>query len=107
MKSSSTKGPADHFVLGDWNIVCSMCGCKLKASESVKNWMGQYRCPRHNEPRQPQDFVRATPDVQTPEFVQPPSSTYVYFVTPNSTSAIPQLGYPGDSIPGKLAPEGH
>lgn len=52
------KGQADHLVLGDWNAACSMCGRKRKASEMVRNWQGLYRCPIHNETRQPQDFAR-------------------------------------------------
>ncbi|MGI0134351.1 MAG: hypothetical protein ACREBW_05280 [Candidatus Micrarchaeaceae archaeon] len=64
------KGPADYLELGTWNIVCSMCGKKLKASDAVRNWQGMWRHPRCNEPRQPQDFVRGIPDIQTPAFVQ-------------------------------------
>jgi len=52
------KGQADYLVLGDYNAACSMCGRKRKASQLVRNWQGLYRCPEHNEPRQPQDFAR-------------------------------------------------
>lgn len=65
------KGRADYLDLGSWNARCSMCNFKRKAGELVKNWQGQWRCPVHNESRQPQDFVRAVPDVQTPPWVQP------------------------------------
>lgn len=64
-------GKADFLKLGDWNAVCYQCGFKRKASYLVKNWQGYYVCPEHNEPRQPQDFVRAVPDVQTPPWTQP------------------------------------
>ena len=76
--SGPIKGRADYLELGDWNAVCSMCGRKRKASWLVKNWQGMWRCPEHNEPRQPQDFVRAVPDVQTPPWVQPmPADVFV------------------------------
>lgn len=79
----------DYLDLGNWNAVCSMCGRKRKASELRKNWQGMYRCPEHDEPRHPQDFVRAVPDIQTPPWVQPiPDPVYVEFCTPNGTSAI-------------------
>lgn len=75
--SYPTKGRADYLDLGDWNAVCSMCGRKRKASTMEKNWQGMYRCPEHNEPRQPQDFVRGIPDIQTPPWVQPPADEFV------------------------------
>ena len=66
----------DFYAPGDWNVACSMCGRKRKASELVKNWQGMYRCPEHNDSRHPQDFVRAVPDVQTVPFAQIPSNTF-------------------------------
>lgn len=72
-------GRADYLLLGDYNVQCYRCGCKLKASMAARNWQGFYVCPEHNEPRQPQDFVRAIPDNQTPPWTQPwPISPYVY-----------------------------
>jgi hypothetical protein len=95
------KGPDDHLVIGDYNAVCSMCGAKRKASKMVLNWMGQWRCPQHNEPRQPQDFVRGVPDIVTPPWVQKPTSTYLQICTYNGISAIPGLAIPGCMIPGR------
>jgi hypothetical protein len=44
-----------------------------------KNWQGYWVCPRHNEPRQPQDFARGIPDNQTAPWVQPfPTVQYTY-----------------------------
>lgn len=84
-------GPADRFELGDWNIACSMCGRKLKASEAVKNWAGMWRHPKCNEPRQPQDFVRGVPDIQTPAFTQDESDNdiQVSVVLPIKVSPSP------------------
>lgn len=71
-------GRADYLELGGWNAVCYQCGRKRKASMLVRNWQGYYVCPEHNEPRQPQDFVRSVPDVQTPPWVQPmPTNSFV------------------------------
>lgn len=72
-------GRADYLALGDWNVVCFECGHKRKASQTVRNWQGYYVCPEHNEPRQPQDFVRGVPDNQTAPWVQPmPTTVYTY-----------------------------
>lgn len=95
--SGPTKGRSDNYVPGDWNVACSMCGRKRKASELVRNWQGQWRCPEHNEPRQPQDFVRAVPDVQSVPFAQPETDIEIFIC---SISAIPACAIPGCSIPG-------
>ena len=84
-------GKADYLELGDWNAQCYQCGRKFKASMMRKHWQGYYVCPPHWEPRQPQDFVRAVPDNQTPPWTQPmPDATYtgplVYTITGNVTS---------------------
>ena len=76
------RGRADYFKPGEWNVACSMCGRKRKSSEVVRNWQGLYRCPEHNEPRQPQDFARGVKDVMTVPFAQPETDL---FVTVNAT----------------------
>lgn len=86
--SSPIRGPNDYLDLGGWNAVCSMCGGKFKASQLIRHWQGMYRCERCWEPRQPQDFVRGVPDIQTPPWVQPRSIANVAVCTPNSITAI-------------------
>jgi hypothetical protein len=77
--SVPNKGKFDFLREGDWNTVCYQCGFKRKASYLVRNWQGYYVCPEHNEPRQPQDFVRGVPDVQQPPWTQPrPTATFTY-----------------------------
>ena len=71
------KGRADYYKFGDFNGACSMCGRKRKAAELVKNWQGLYRCPEHNEPRQPQDFARGVPDKMGVPWAQPETDIYV------------------------------
>lgn len=95
-------GRADYLDLGTWNAACSMCGAKRKASELVKNWQGLYRCPGCNEPRQPQDFVRAVPDNQTVPWVQLKLSKYVNICTFNGVSAMPGYATPGCMLPGRF-----
>lgn len=59
MGSPPARGAADYWSAGDWNIICSVCGTKLKFSQAVRNWQGMWRHPKCNEPRHPQDFVHA------------------------------------------------
>jgi hypothetical protein len=96
-------GQADHLALGDYNAVCSMCGRKRKASQMVKNWQGQYRCPWHNEIRQPQDFTRNIKDIQTVPWAQPEEILFVAVCDLYGISALPGYAIPGCSLPGNDA----
>ena len=82
-------GHADHLVLGDHNAICHECGRKFKASQLRRHWKGYYVCARHWEPRQPQDFVRAVADVQTPAWVQPQVADV--FLSSARVNASPQV----------------
>jgi len=99
------KGRADFLELGDWNAVCYQCGRKRKASMLKLHWQGYYVCPEHWEPRQPQDFVRSVPDVQTPPWAQPmPADLFGTMCTPNGQSAVPGEAEPGCAYPAYLSP---
>ncbi len=87
-------GIADHnYEQGGWNAVCFECGRKRKASRLKRHWQGYYVCPEHWEPRQPQDFVRAKADIQTPPWVQPmPADTFRFLCDFWSSSAMADYG---------------
>jgi len=86
-------GRADYLAIGDYNAVCFECGRKRKASTLRKHWQGYYVCPEHWEPRQPQDFVRAIPDVITPPWTQPrPADIFLAPQTGNNASPYPIAG---------------
>ena len=97
-------GRADYLALGDWNALCYECGQKFKASMLKRHWQGYRVCPKHWEPRQPQDFVRAIPDIQTPTWAQPPTEIFGALCTPNGSSAVPGEAEPGCMFPGYLSP---
>ena len=99
------KGRADFLREGDWNARCYMCGFKFKASDLKRTWQGFYSCRNCWEARQPQDFVRAVPDVQTAPWVQPtPDYIWGTMCTPNGLSAVPGQSIPGCMVPGYLSP---
>ena len=91
-------GRADYFELGDYNAACSECGRKRKASQLVRNWQGLYRCPEHNEPRQPQDFVRAIPDVMSVPWAQLETDQYTEYCSFNGCSAVANYAVAGCMI---------
>ncbi|MEY2875590.1 MAG: hypothetical protein RLZZ373_2961 [Pseudomonadota bacterium] len=65
------KGPADHWVHGDWNARCDECYLKQKASQMFLRWDNCRVCFRCIEIRNPQDFVRGVPDNQAPPWTRP------------------------------------
>lgn len=87
-------GQADFLRLGDWNAVCYECGRKFKASVMMRHWQGYYVCPAHWEPRQPQDFVRGTKDVQTPPWTQAAPEPIWVPGSPTSPPAPAPSDYP-------------
>lgn len=96
-------GRADYLKLGDWNALCYSCGFKFKASQMKKFWQGYYLCQTCWNPRQPQDFVRNVPDVQTPPWVQlRPDPIFVeqYVCTIQGSSAYPGYAVAGCMISG-------
>jgi hypothetical protein len=101
MGNPPAQGPEDYFSPGDWNIYCSICGTKLKFSKAVRNWQGQWRHVRCDEPRHPQDFVHAInqPEMAIP-FPQKMGEAFIYACSLDDTSPIPGLGVPGCMLPG-------
>lgn len=93
-------GPNDYYRHHDWNIACSMCGRKLKAGDSVRNWQGQYRHLRCDEPRQPQDFARGIVEDMSVPYCQTEQVTFVFTCSLNTQSGIPGVGSPGCMRPG-------
>lgn len=58
---------------GSYNVICDVCGLKYKASDVSRRWDGMMVCKSDLEPRHPQEFVRAVPDVSKLPFVRPDS----------------------------------
>lgn len=80
-------GRTNYYAPGDWDAVCYICGFKSKASSMVRYWSGFYTCQSCWEPRQPQDFVRSIPDIQTAPWQQPITYAYAYFCSANDSSS--------------------
>lgn len=100
-----TPGPADRFVLGEWNAFCAICGGKFKASQLTKNWKGQRVCSTDWEPRHPQDFVRNVPRERPPPWTQPEGETPVIsFCGPNDRTGIAGYATAGCAIANYIDP---
>lgn len=55
---------ANFYKEGDFNRICDLCGFKVKASTTRKQWNNLMVCKRHWEPQNPQDFLRGKVDKQ-------------------------------------------
>lgn len=99
-------GRADYLRLGDYNARCDRCGFKRKASELRAQWNNLMVCPEHWEPRQPQDFVRAVPDIQSVPWVRDPAEIFLpeLYCTPNGRSDISGFGISGCVVSGFISP---
>ena len=102
----------NYYTSGQWNLICDVCGKKIKSGKSRHRWDGFVVCEKDYESRQPQDFVRARVDKITVPFTRPrPVDVFTnvsYIDTGNNsyctiigTQAIPSLGIPGCMIPNK------
>ena len=59
---------------GDYNIICDVCGWKMKASHGRKRWDGYIVCKDDWEPRQPLDFYTTPNDVHVLPYTRPDSN---------------------------------
>lgn len=64
-------GRADHFELGQWNVICDRCGFKFKARSLREEWTGLRVCGDCWEARHPQERVRGKQDRQAPPWARP------------------------------------
>lgn len=56
----------------------------------MRNWQGLYRCPEHNEPRQPQDFARGIKEVISPPWAQIETDNFITFTPTFPAFIFPQ-----------------
>ena len=102
----------NHYVSGQFNVICDVCGKKIKAGEAKHRWDGFVVCPSDFEYRHEQDFVRARQDKISVPFTRPrPPDVFVnvsyvdtgdtVYCTITGTQAISSWGIPGCMIPNK------
>lgn len=93
----------NHFLSGQWNLICDVCGKKYKASDAKKRWDGFIVCPSDYETRQPQDFVKAKPDKISVPFTRPEPTdqfTTVNYTVPLTCTFFGSSGEAGTCVAG-------
>jgi len=72
---------------GDFNVICDVCGQKIKASISKKRWDGLIVCPDDYELRHPMDFLKTPVDHISVPFARPIQPDEFIFVCNQATSS--------------------
>lgn len=94
---------APSYKEGSWKAICESCGRIYKAEELRLRWDGFWVCPSDFEYRQPQDFVRGVPDIQTPPWTRPEPIPDQYELVGNITAiagyAVAGIAVAGSTIP--------
>lgn len=66
----------NYYKSGEFNLICDVCGKKIKAGQAKHRWDGFVVCPVDFEMRHPQDFVKAKTDKITIPFSRPRPPDY-------------------------------
>lgn len=61
----------NYYTSGQWNLICDVCGKKIKSGKSRHRWDGFVVCEDDWEERHSQDFVRARQDKISVPFTRP------------------------------------
>jgi hypothetical protein len=63
---------------GSYNVICDVCGFKIKSTEALKRWDGLIVCPDDYEERHITDFFRTRRDQFPIPFSRPePADVYI------------------------------
>lgn len=94
-----------HYKPGQWNVICAVCGKKMKSGHTKRRWDGLYVCEHDWEPRHILDFIRAIPDNQTVPYSNPePTDQFINVPYIQNTQAIAGLAISGLAVAGKVVP---
>lgn len=53
----------NYLILGQWNVICDVCGVKFKSGQVKKRWDGFLVCDKDWEQRHPMDFFKMPDEV--------------------------------------------
>lgn len=83
----------NYYISGEWNLICDVCGKKIKAHKARHRWDGLVVCEKDYETRQPQDFVKARVDKITVPFLRPrPTDTFTFTCTLYTSQGRADMG---------------
>jgi len=62
------------FKIGEWRVICDVCGGQFYASETKKRWDNLIVCKDDWEPQHDADFIRASRDRNDVPYSRPDNS---------------------------------
>lgn len=71
-----------NYKPGEWNLICDVCGKKMKSSSARHRWDGLIVCDEDFEHRHAQDFLRVRSDKITVPFTRPIAAEAFRHTTP-------------------------
>jgi hypothetical protein len=97
-----------YFKSGSWNANCDICGFRFKAEQLRKDWRGLMVCEKDYEMRNPQDFLRISPEHVVPPWTRPEGTdTFIpvtYVCSFEGSSSVAGIAIAGCSITGSTTP---
>ncbi len=95
----------NYFQSGEWNVICALCGKKMKSGDIRKRWDGIYVCPEDYERRNILDFIRSVGEEGTPPFTSPePADQFVTVIYLQNRQGIAGLAIAGVAKAGYYNP---
>ena len=61
----------NYYKSGSWNVICQLCGKKMKSSDVHKRWDGLLVCEDDYENRNILDFIRTHPEKLNVPYLNP------------------------------------
>ena len=68
---------ANRLILGQWNVVCDVCGLKFKNTDLRQDWRGLWVCHKDYEPKHPQLYIKVPKDDPSVPWARPDNDTNV------------------------------
>ena len=81
----------------EYNVICDVCGWKLKSSEVQQRWDGIRVCAKDWEPRHPLDFYTTKNDVHLLPFTRPEAADTYLSVTSNTATNVDPTAAPAST----------
>jgi hypothetical protein len=69
-----------NYNSGDWNLMCDVCGKKIKAAHSRHRWDGLIVCDEDFEHRHSMDFIKTKQDKISVPFTRPKAPDVFIYV---------------------------
>lgn len=85
----------NNLYLGQWNVICGVCGWKMKSSDVKTRWDGLVVCKLDWEPKHPSLLIRSPKPQQPVPFTRPEQEdtfvgpTYISTSVGNQENTVP------------------